>query len=64
MRNFLALQNCPAPGGIIEFLIPDYKQRSQLDLPRYQINCRYRLLDTVTGYRNNYTQESFVFDLL
>ena len=64
MRNFLALQNCPAPGGIIEFLIPDYKQRSQLDLPRYQINCRYRLLDTVTGYRNNYTQESFIFDLL
>ena len=64
MRNFLALQNCPAPGGIIEFLIPDYKQRSQLDLPRYQINCRHRLLDTVTGYRNNYIQESFVFDLL
>ena len=26
MRNFLALQNCPAPGGVIDFVIPDYKQ--------------------------------------
>lgn len=64
MRNFLALQNCPAPGGVIDFVIPDYKQSSRLNLPRYQINCRHRLLDTVTGYRNQLIQESFQFDLL
>ena len=64
MRNFLALQNCPAPGGEVEFIIPDYKQFSRLDLARYQINCRHRLLDTVTGYRNQLIQESFLFDLL
>lgn len=64
MRNFLALQNCPAPGGVIDFVIPDYKQSPRLDLPRYQINCRHRLLDTVTGYRNQLIQESFQFDLL
>lgn len=64
MRNFLALQDCPAPGGVIDFVIPDYKTFSHLDLPRYQINCRHRLLDNVTGYRNQLIQESFQFDLL
>jgi len=64
MRNFLALQDCPAPGGVIDFVIPDYKNFSHLDLPRYQINCRHRLLDNVTGYRNQLIQESFQFDLL
>ena len=64
MRNFLALQDCPAPGGVIDFVIPDYKNFSHLDLPRYQINCRHRLLDNVTGYRKQLIQESFQFDLL
>ena len=40
------------------------KNFSHLDLPRYQINCRHRLLDNVTGYRNQLIQESFQFDLL
>ena len=64
MRNVLALQDCPAPGGVIDFVIPDYKNFSHLDLSRYQINCRHRLLDNVTGYRNQLIQESFQFDLL
>lgn len=64
MRNFLALQDCPAPGGVIDFVIPDYKNFSHQDLPSYQINCRHRLLDNVTGYRNQLIQESFQFDLL
>lgn len=64
MRNFLTLQDCPAPGGVIDFVIPDYKNFSHLDLHRYQINCRHRLLDNVTGYRNQLIQESFQFDLL
>ena len=55
-----------APGVqlAIDFVIPDYKNFSHLDLPRYQINCRHRLLDNVTGYRNQLIQESFQFDLL
>lgn len=64
MRNFLALQDCPSPGGVIDFIIPDYKNFSHLDLHRYQINGRHRLLDNVTGYRNQLIQESFQFDLL
>ena len=63
MRNYLALQNCPEPGGTVDFLIPEYRQKCPHELPAYQINCRHRLLDTVTGYRNQLIQESFLFDL-
>lgn len=59
MRNFLALEPCSAGDSIVDFLIPDYRNIWGLDLPAYQVHCRYLLLDSETGYRNIYTPLSF-----
>ena len=64
MRNVLAVANCPAQDGVVEFLVPDYADKwGTGKLPAYQAYCQYRLLDTKTGYRNNFVFLSFSFDL-
>ena len=61
MRNFLASAPCAAGDSTVEFLIRNYRDIWGLDLPEYQVHCRYILLDRQTGYRNIYTPLSFIF---
>lgn len=65
MRNYLALDVCNGEEGIAQFQIEDYiRLAGGLRSDNYQAHCEYRLLDTVTGYRNNPALLSFPVDLL
>lgn len=59
MRNFLALAPCNAGDSTAEVLIKNYRDIWGLDLPEYQVHCRYLLLDRKTGYRNIHTPLTF-----
>ena len=58
MRNFLADENCASDESIVTLYIPDYVSIWGLNLNHYQFHCRYTLIDTKTGYRNNYLDMS------
>lgn len=63
-RNVLAASCCSGEEGLVEFEIPDYLQRWSLDaLPGYGAHCQYIVLDTLTGYRDQYRDYDFQFDL-
>ena len=63
-RNFLALSNCTDEDGRVSFLVPEFRTIWQLDLPAYQANCRFILIDTLTGYRSRERMQSFGFSLV
>lgn len=63
MRMFIAKENCCDNECIIEVEIPDYKSLGGLDLPSYQMHCRFCLIDTITGYRNDWTIGKFMVSL-
>ena len=63
-RNVLASFCCSGEESLVEFVVPDYLQRWDLDaLPGYGAHCRYIVLDTQTGYRDQYRDYRFQFDL-
>ena len=59
LRNFLASAPCSSADCIVDVPVPGYQDIWDLDLPEYQVHCRYLLLDRNTGYRNNYRKLSF-----
>ena len=59
MRVFVAEGNCSSPDCIAEVRVPDYKTLWNLDLTSYRMHCRLSLIDTVTGYRNDWITGSF-----
>lgn len=59
LRNFISSASCSSADCIVDVPVPGYKDIWDLDLPEYQIHCRYLMLDGVTGYRNNYRRLSF-----
>lgn len=63
MRAFVAEANCTSSDCIVTVLVPDYKTIWGLDLPSYQVHCRYLLIDTQTGYRNIFRKKSFLMEL-
>lgn len=63
-RNVLASSGCTAGECVIEFVISDYLQRWDLErLPGYGGHCQYIVLDSETGYRDQYRNYDFQFDL-
>ncbi len=61
MRVFVAEGNCSSSDCIVEVKVPDYKTLWNLDLTSYRMHCRLSLIDTVTGYRNDWI--SGLFDI-
>ena len=54
MLTFIAEENVSSNAGYeAALLVEDYKAIWGLSLPEYQVHCRYSLIDTVSGYRNN-----------
>ncbi len=61
MRTFIAEENFESNAdGEASVLVEDYKAIWRLSLLEYQVHCRYSLIDTVTGYRNNHRKMSFL----
>ena len=60
LRNFAAKEadSGLSSSRVVTFLIPDFKALYGLDLSEYQLHIRYILIDTRTGYRNNYNKFS------
>ncbi len=63
MRVFVADENCGGNGSIAEVRVPDYKTVWGLDLSSYTMHCRFCLIDTVTGYRNDSISGKFAVNL-
>ena len=63
MRVFVAEGNCTSSDCIAEVRVPDYKTLWNLDLTSYRMHCRLSLIDTVTGYRNDWIAGSFDISL-
>jgi hypothetical protein len=63
MRVFVAEGNCSSSDCIVEVRVPDYKTLWNLDLTSYLMHCRLSLIDTVTGYRNEWISGSFDISL-
>lgn len=64
MRTFIAEENVASKAGYeASVLVEDYKAIWGLSLPEYQVHCRYSLIDTISGYRNNYRKMSFVMPI-
>ena len=59
MRVFVAESNCTSSDCIAEVRVPDYKTLWNLDLTSFRMHCRLSLIDTVTGYRNDWITGSF-----
>ena len=56
MRTFLA-ENCVGAGeNVVAVEVDDYVGRWGLDLQAYSVHARMNLIDSRTGYRNNYIQ--------
>lgn len=60
LRSHIAAANCTATDCIVEVPVADYVRKWNLSLNRYQVHCRYLLIDTQTGYRCNYRRTSFL----
>ncbi len=63
MRVFVADENCGGNEGVVEVRVPDYKTVWGLDLSSYTMHCRFCLIDTVTGYRNDSIGGKFAVNL-
>ena len=64
MRTFIAEENVASNAGYeASVLVEDYKAIWGLSLPEYQVHCRYSLIDTVSGYRNNHRKMSFLMPI-
>ncbi len=63
LRNCLADAPCSNGKGVASCLVNDYRRRWGMDLQKYQVHCRYVLLDRQTGYRNNLAELSFSITL-
>lgn len=63
-RNVLASACCSAIDGPVEFLLPGYLEKWRLDmLPGYSAHGQYIVLDTQTGFRDQYRDIDFQFYL-
>ena len=58
MRNFLASAGCAAGRSIVEVEVPDYVGLWDLDIQEFKAHCKYRLIDSTTGYRNDWRKIS------
>lgn len=64
MRTFIAEENVVSNVGYeASVLVEDYKAIWGLSLPEYQVHCRYSLIDTISGYRNNHKKMSFLMPI-
>ena len=63
MRVFVAESNCTSSDCIAEVRVPDYKTLWNLDLTSYRMHCRLSLIDTFTGYRNDWIEGKFTVEL-
>ena len=63
MRVFVAEGNCTGDDGIVEVRVADYKALWNLDLTSHRMHCRLSLIDTVTGYRNDWIEGKFTVEL-
>ena len=64
MRTFVAEENCSVDADeSISVLVKGYRTLWGLSLPEYRVYCRYSLIDTITGYRNNYAKASFLLSI-
>ncbi len=59
LRSHIAVDNCTSSDCIVEVPVADYVRKWDLDLPEYQVHCRYLLIDSNTGYRCNFKKISF-----
>ncbi len=59
MRMFVAGENCGGNESIVKVRVPDYKAVWGLDLTSYTMHCRLTLIDTLTGYRNDWIAGKF-----
>ncbi len=44
----------------VSIVIPGYMERWGYELDKYQVNARFVILDTVTGYRSQYQEGAFI----
>ena len=58
MRNFLASAGCAAGRSVVEVGLPDYGNLWDVDQREFRAHCKYRLIDSKTGYRNDYRKIS------
>ena len=63
LRTFPALSNCFSDDAEVVFLIPNYVDIWPAFGPLYQVHCRYLLINTETGYRNNFRILTFPMNL-
>lgn len=63
MRMFVAEENCCDNECIVEVGIPYYKSLGGQYPPSYQMHCRFCLIDTITGYRNDWIIGKFMVSL-
>ena len=64
MRTFVAEENCSVDADeTVPVLVKGDRTLWGLSLPEYQVYCRYSLIDTITGYRNNYVKASFLLSI-
>ena len=63
MRTFLAAENCTGFDNLVTVFVPEYRDIWGLDLPSYQVHCRYLLIDTQNGYRNIFRKTSFLMNV-
>ena len=63
LRSFIASGNCAVGDGLVEIVIPGYRDIWDLDLESYQVHLRYFLIDSKTGYRNIFKRKSFLMNI-
>lgn len=61
MRNFIASAGPITDGGEVCFTVKDYVGIWGYELRQFQAHCRYLILDSETGFRSGFKEESFVF---
>ena len=62
LRSHIASANCTGTDCIVEVPVTDYLRKWNLNLPQYQVHCRYLLIDSHTGYRSFFKKHSFLTD--
>ena len=64
MRTFVAEENCSVDADeTVSVVVKGYRSLWGLSLPECRVYCRYSLIDTITGYRNNYAKASFLLSI-
>ncbi len=63
MRMFLADENFRRLESFVVVKVPMSSGLWNADLNEYRLFCRYSLIDTITGYRNNFKEGTFAVEV-